>query len=88
MSKSSISVVKGLPATYKKQNVKFTLDQLRSVPIRLFSWEQYQLLSEVINNPQILYSSLSDEYSVPVGTIKSRINRARAKLNKHLENAG
>ena len=85
LKSNSIQVVRGLPPTYKRQNVKFTVEQLRSVPIRLFSWEQYQLLDEVINNPKVLYSSLAETYGIPVGTVKSRINRARALLNKHLQ---
>jgi DNA-directed RNA polymerase specialized sigma24 family protein len=85
MSSSRIKVVKGLPATYKKQRTKFTAVHLRNAPLRLFTATQYELLDHTISTPGISYETLALHYSLPIGTVKSRLSRARAVLNKHLE---
>ena len=83
---SEIDVVQGLPPKHKRQRTKFTLAEI-NVHAKSLSPEHYALLIAVHSLPKPMYKHLAAGHRLPVGTVKSRLNRARTRLLQLLEGA-
>ena len=64
------------------QNIQLMLEQTAAA-LRTFPAKERETLIElaVLERPQ---SSIARRYREPIGTVKSRLSRTRAKLRKHL----
>lgn len=84
MSSQQIETIKGLPRRMSpRQRSQFTTAELESC------WDKLSLLHSVlllrcIKWPSALMSEHAAALGVPVGTVKSRLNRARTALAREL----
>ena len=62
-----------------QQNKVFTLEQITNASLR----PEYAQILKLATAPQD-YARIAMLLNVPVGTVKSRLSRARAALNKEL----
>lgn len=57
-------------------------DQPYLIKLAVWSERQHNLLLASARNPRPSYTDLSIEFAVPLGTVKSRLNRARQRITK------
>jgi len=62
-----------------KQRRKMVRDAVEALP------EKYRLVVRMRHMQEMSYEEISDELSLPLGTVKAHIFRARELLNKHLK---
>lgn len=55
-------------------------DEIFLQKMREFYSAQYDILIAITENPHISYRELAEKFSIPVGTVRSRLHRIRKKI--------